>query len=491
MNLSQLFWNAAQAHPSQPALIDRLGTWTYTDMAMEAVRIQDELQHRGVAPGSRVGIWLEKSGQAVAAMQAVMSLGAAYVPLDPMAPVARIETVIEDAGLEVLVTTATRFSQLQKVTLSAQQSLFCETATTLGKQGSFTPEIYPAENSELAYILYTSGSTGKPKGVCISHGNALAFVQWAQQEIKVTSLDCLANHAPFHFDLSVFDLYVAFAAGASVCLLPDDISFSPKRLVDLIATHRITVWYSVPTVLMLMLDKGELSASSGKHLRTVIFAGEPFPIVALRKLKSTLPDASLYNFYGPTETNVCTFYRVTEIAEARLQPIPIGQACSGNRVWARKDDGSMAAVGEKGELIVDGDSVMSGYWGRDPQVGPYATGDLVLRLEDDQFEYLGRLDDMVKVRGYRIELGDIEALFYKHSDVVEAAVVVEGSGLQAKLVAHLVCPPQPSLLTWKRYCAENLPRYMIIDRVVYHEHELPRTRNGKVNRRQMRQLQSV
>jgi clorobiocin biosynthesis protein CloN4 len=175
---------------------------------------------------------------------------------------------------------------------------------------------------------------------------------------------------------------------------------------------------------------------------------------------------------------------VTDLDDGRQNPVPIGRACSGDSVWAVKDDGSVAGVGEVGELMVSGPTVLLGYWGREPHGDqPYATGDLVRLEPDGNYTYLGRRDHMVKIRGYRIELGDIEAALSTYPGMREAAVVVAGAGLDARLVAFGVHDGDrsPALLDVKRHCAERLPRYMIVDQVRFVA-ELPRTRNGKVDR---------
>jgi clorobiocin biosynthesis protein CloN4 len=322
-----------------------------------------------------------------------------------------------------------------------------------------------------------------PKGVCISHRNALAFVEWARDAIAATGQDRFANHAPFHFDLSVLDLYVAFAVGASVHLIPDGMAYAPRRLVEFLDDARISILYVVPSVLALLEEQADLMTRPGLALRAVLFAGEPCPIRVLRRMRQAWPLMRLWNLYGPTETNVCTAYEVHDVPEERVLPVPIGQAVSGDRVWAVRADGAVVGPGEEGELLVEGPTVMLGYWGREPQGGrPYATGDLVRRLEDGNYQYVGRRDHMVKVRGHRIELGDVEAALGAHPDVREVAVVVRGEGTAARLVAVVAAGARrPHLLELKRHCAERLPRFMIVDDVNYLE-ALPRTRNGKVDR---------
>jgi L-proline---[L-prolyl-carrier protein] ligase len=486
--LHDLVRGSAARAPDAPALIAPDATLSYRQLDAQADRIAFALAELHVGTGARVGVWLDKSAIAVAALQGVLRTGAAYVPLDPANPTARISALADDCALHTIITTTAGAHRLQQAGLAAPRILVVDALRPAGQEAAAGPFPTPAlQPHDMAYILYTSGSTGTPKGVCISHEGALAFIDWAVAEMAITPRDRLANHAPFHFDLSVLDLYGAFAAGAAVALVPDALAYAPDRLVDFIVEQHITMWYSVPTALVLMMEHGGLLERDEVPLRLINFAGEPFPIRYLRRLVERWPPPRIryLNLYGPTETNVCTFYEVRSIEPRRTRPVPIGSACSGDTVWAERPDGSSAGVGAVGELVVSGPTVLLGYWGRPPQAGrPYRTGDRVLHVAPDTYEYVGRLDRMVKVRGHRIELGEIETTLELHPDVREAAVLVAGTGATARLVAF-VAPAAgrdaPSLLELKRHCAQRLPPSMIIHHVVGLE-RLHRTRTGKIDR---------
>ena len=481
--LETLVAGAAEQTPDALAVRAPDGELTYGELDALANRAAHALAELGVRKGDRLAVWLPKGTASVAVMQGALRLGAAYVPIDPMSPQPRAELIMQDCDVAAAaVDDPDRGPALRRGDGAAAIPW-----TDLDRFPAERPRDPGNQQDELAYILYTSGSTGMPKGVCISHRNALAFVDWAVQEVGVHAGDRLSNHAPFHFDLSVFDLYAAFRAGACVSLVPATAAYSPRGLVEFLREERISVWYSVPGALILMMERGDMLAGPIPDLRAILFAGEPFPIKYVRTLREELPDVRLLNWYGPTETNVCTSYEVRDVDPGRTRPVPIGHACSGDTARAIAEDGSEAGVGERGELIVEGPSVMLGYWGRTPQGGaPYPTGDIVTRISEDEFEYLARRDAMVKVRGYRIEPGEVEACLCSHPRVGEAAVTVEGEGIDKELVAY--CVPRedepPSLIELKQHCAASLPRYMVVDRVRVVE-ALPRTSTGKLDRRSL------
>lgn len=491
--LHSLVQSAAHRWPEQVAVSGPDGERTYAALDADANRLARALLAAGVEPGDRVGIWLDKGACAVACMQGVLRVGAAYVPLDPMSPAARILTIAGDCRMRAVLTTSERATELDRGTHDGLPAL----VRVAGRQPDAWAEL-PADPlpepavspEELAYILYTSGSTGVPKGVCISHVNALAFIDWAVETLGVTPDDRLGNHAPFFFDLSVLDLYAAFAAGARVAILAEGASYNPTRLVAFLQSQALTIWYSVPSALILMMEQGGLLETPLPHLRAVLFAGEPFPVKHLRQLRDHHPEARYLNLYGPTETNVCTWFEVTSIDAGQTAPVPIGKASCGDRVYLAPlapDDASHGSGDGLGELMVEGPTVMMGYWGRPPHEGPYGTGDVCRLRPDGNYEYVGRRDDMVKIRGRRIEPAEIEAVLAASEDLHEVAVVAAGAGLEAHLVAFVVAEGAgPSLLELKRRCAQRLPRYMVVD-VVRKVEALPRTRNGKVDRRRLRE----
>jgi amino acid adenylation domain-containing protein len=508
----QLLESAADGDGGRVAVIDRDRSLRYEELESRANRLARLLSELGVEPGDRVGLYLDKSPESVVGAYAAMKAGAAYVPLDPAAPVSRLAYIADDCGLRALLTGAEKADRwdglaeggapLETVVVlnadEAEMPLSGPTAVGLGAIQA-RDDARPATEGidrDLAYILYTSGSTGEPKGVMLTHRNALTFVDWAAGLVGVAPSDRLSSHAPLHFDLSVFDLYAAAWGGASVSLVPPEASVLPRELARFIEDAGITVWYSVPSILTALTLRGGLEPGDLPGLRAVVFAGEVFPTKFLRRLMGLLPRAAFYNWYGPTETNVCTWYRVPEMPEQEDEPIPIGRAIDNVEVFAVTEEGHIAAAGEVGELYVRGAAVTPGYWG-DPErtarvvvpspVGApgdtaYRTGDLVELLPDGMYRYVGRRDAQIKSRGYRIELGEIEAAILAHPGVVECAVVaIPDDEVTNRIRAHVVAGEALTEADLSRHCRARLPKYMIPE-VFDFSDELPKTSTGKVDR---------
>lgn len=515
--LSQFVSQSAQRSPERPAVASGDAQLTYAQLEDQSNRLGALLRSVGVCRGERVGLYLPKSLEAVVGIVGVLKAGGAYVPFDPTAPPSRIQYLLHDAELRCLITTPQQLDvlrQLDPVTLPyllvtdgapTAESPWPRTVLLTWAALTDQPSMTPAEaaiETDPAYILYTSGSTGQPKGVMITHRNSLTFVNWCQDTFQLGPEDRVSSHAPLHFDLSVFDLYVSWAAGACVYLIPEELNVFPMSLAEFIEHHRLSVWYSVPSALTRLLLHGQLERRDLRALRLVLFAGEVFPTKYLRRLKAAAPRAALYNLYGPTETNVCTYYRVTELPADDAMTIPIGQACDNTHVFAVDEQGKPIQPGAVGQLYVRGPSVMQGYWKVPektqqvlvrpwlwPPVGDelvYRTGDLV-RLDADgrTYHFLGRKDHMVKSRGYRIELGEIESALYSHPAVKEAAVVaVPDEEISNRLAAFVVGQPGLAAEELAAFLAQRLPRYMVPESIQVLE-QLPKTSTGKVDKQQL------
>ena len=524
--LHQLLQRAADAEPDGLAVVDGARSATFAELDARSNQLARLLVELGVRRGDRVGLYLDKSLESIVGIYGTLKAGAMYVPLDPQAPVSRLAYIARNCGMRVLVTgleKADLWVDLTEggapldalVVLNATDADVGElglgsgvdVVTTSGLTGQLTTS--PAIGTidlDLAYVLYTSGSTGDPKGVMLSHLNALTFVNWASELCEIRPDDRLSSHAPLHFDLSVFDIFAAAHGGAPVVLVPPEALVFPAETSHFIDRAGITIWYSVPSALSMMLQRGGLERGVWPDLRIVLFAGEVFPTKHLRHLMTLVPHAKFINLYGPTETNVCTYYRVPPLPPSRMEPIPIGVPIDNVEVFVVADDGTPATPGEVGELCVRGTSVMQGYWGdpartskafvRDPlgretRDPVYRTGDLVRLDRDGNYELLGRGDNQIKSRGYRIELGDIEAALYAHPDVTECAVTaVPDELITNRIKAFVVARDGVAAADLVRFCSERIPHYMIPETFEFRD-ELPKTSTGKVDRRSLSTTQSA
>jgi amino acid adenylation domain-containing protein len=465
--------------------------------------LAETLLNSGVRRGDRIAFCLPKSIESIASIFGILKASAAYVPLDPLSPAKRLSVILQDCQIQHLISSEGLQKKLSSATaeLGLHHIVVSEKA---GFQNLSTSKLRPqnGHSDDLAYILYTSGSTGAPKGVMISHRASLAFVTWAGEQFGIGEADRLSSHAPFHFDLSIFDIFSAVQAAATLVLIPEELSVFPAELADFLEEQKISVWYSVPSALIRLLTYGRLDQRPLGRLRTILFAGEVFPVKHLRKLTSSLPEVECFNLYGPTETNVCTFHPVRSLPKGSGQ-LPIGKPCSFAETWALTASGQPIRKGQVGELYVAGDSLMDGYWGRPrateevlvtqlPSDGSekrktYRTGDLVTLNASGDYVFRGRMDDMVKSRGYRIELGEIEATLHRHEKIREAAVIaVPDVQLGSILHAVVVMLPETSLTEsrLRRHCSEFLPSYMI-PATVHFAADLPRTPNGKVDKKKL------
>ena len=513
MVLQKLLSETAKYYTDHIAVVDGQRKLTYGELAEESGKLARRLQNFGVSKGQRIGIYLEKSVEAIVAVWAILQTGAAYVPFDLTSPAKRLALIAQDCRLSGIVTTSKLWNTLNPLLDVPTSFVVLTESNQISKCGNFVFEssdsataadpktslVSKAESNDIAYILYTSGSTGQPKGVVISHYSALSFVNWATREVGLTSEDRIAGNAPLNFDLSVFDIFASCKAGAALILMPPEIAFFPRNLADRFAAEKITVSYSVPSLLTRMILHGNLERYNWSNLREIIFAGEVFPVGHLMKLREMIPNARYSNWYGPTETNVCAAYALPNSAGEMPLSVPIGTACAGCELLILSDTGEeVIQSGETGELYVSGAGLMDGYWNMPQQTAEvfrfkahnrngkwYRTGDLVRQDSDGQLHFVSRRKGgMVKIRGYRVEPGEVESVLYRHP-AVAATVVLAVSDKSNHQVLRAVVVTKPgehlSADDLRSFCIELLPGYMIPISFTFRQ-SLPYTATGKLDR---------
>jgi amino acid adenylation domain-containing protein len=485
------------------AICWRKGTISHHNLRQSTQHIGAKLRSMGIGKGDRVAVCLQKSPEAIQAILGVLASGAAYVPVDPNAPAARISYIIENAEVSLVFTSAVIWSLVEEEShsLTAEKTVLVEVGSGEGLNkwmgGELLEEICGSP-SDMAVMLYTSGSTGLPKGVMLSHENVSCFVGWAINRFGLKREDVFSSHAPLHFDLSTLDIFGSLRVGGSVFLFDSNLVKFPAAVAKLIQQHRISVWYSVPTALRMLLEHGGMARRDLSSLRVIFFAGEVFPVPSLIEFMKALPDPVYANLYGPTETNVCTYYVVEDVPAEEEKNIPIGVGCEHLEISIVGETGELLSQGETGEICVTGKACMMGYW-KDPEKtdksryssreDTYRTGDFGWIDPKGQIQFAGRRDHQIKIRGHRVELMEIESHLVRHDAVKQAAVVLsKAQDLEAELVAFVGVGEEnnPSTESLREICDE-LPSYAVPARFICMAH-LPETSTGKINRQALSQL---
>ncbi len=495
MRLHERVLQTADNRPDDIALVGPDAQLSYRELAAAVRALATEL-HRDTVPGDRVAVLSEKRAVTVVAMLSAAAAGLSYVPLDARMPRQRRQHIVTDSGAtRTLAGAGFAADDLSEL---ADGTLEIDLTALLAAGAESDDDLPPVRDDDEAYVLYTSGSTGTPKGVQITHRNAETFVDWAVDAFPLTPRDRVAGHAPLHFDLPVYDVYVTLSAGAALHLVDERTALFPQALLEFLRDRAITVLYAVPTALSALVRRTTLPNDRLPALRRVMYAGEEFHADALAALMQALPRAVVANLYGPIETNVVT----SHVLRGPPQPgdrVPIGRANPGVATALRAEDGTVSFEGpDEAELLVAGPCVTPGYLGRPEQTGSalvtvdgdpagrrwYRTGDIVHRDADGLLHLLGRRDGMVKVRGFRVELGEIETVISAHPGVNQAVVVATTPENRPAELHALVTPAatQDGLATAIRAaCTDRLPNYMVPGRV-HVVTNLPLTGSGKISR---------
>ncbi|QLQ34970.1 non-ribosomal peptide synthetase [Micromonospora robiginosa] len=445
---------------------------SYRDLDRAANRLARVLLARGVGRGDRVGVCLPRTPELVVALLGVLRAGAAYVPLDPAYPAARVAFMTADSGARLVLTTAGLAGRFPGPTVLTDR---------LDPAGDATDPAVPVTPDDLAYVIYTSGSTGRPKGVAIEHRSASTLLHWVRQAFDDTELGGMLAATSVCFDLSVFEIFGPLAWGGRVLLVDDVLALATP------GAHRlpVTLVNTVPAAMGELLTAGALPAT----VRTVCLAGEPLTAALAARVWARPHVRRLCNLYGPSEDT--TYSTWAEVPPDGGDP-PIGRPLPGTRAYVLDPDGRPVPPGEAGELHLAGAGLARGYLDRPaetearfrpdpfrPGERMYRTGDRVRLRPDGQLAYLGRLDDQVKLRGYRIELGEVAARLAELPGVREATAAVRpGPSGDPLLVGYLVGEPRDDV---RARLAEVLPGPLVPAAVVWLD-RLPTLPNGKVDR---------
>jgi amino acid adenylation domain-containing protein len=477
---------------------------TYRELNARANQLAHYLQVLGVKPEVLVGICVERSLEMVVGLLGILKAGGAYVPLDPAYPLERLAFMLEDSCVPVLLTSAWLVESLpphssRVVYLDADWE-----EIALQSQENPTSGV-TAEN--LSYVMYTSGSTGKPKGVCCCHTGVVNLYTDFQSKKPLSVGYRCSLWTVISFDVSVYEIFSALLTGGELHIVPDSVRSDPRTFVEWLNFHQIRSAYIPPFMLNEFFERLEQASSKFSLLRLLVGV-EPIPEQLLALISNRIPGLQIINGYGPTEATICaTLYCVSGFS-ASNRNTPIGKPVQNTKIYLLNDQMRPVPIGTPGELYIGGDGLARGYLNRpdltsekfipnpfsnEPGSRLYKTGDLARYLPDGNIEFLGRIDNQVKVRGFRIELGEIEAVLTQHPDLREAAVVVRedipgnnylAAYVVSKLEALSLAAP-PTISELRSFLKAKLPDYMVPGAFVFLE-AMPLTPNGKIDRRALR-----
>lgn len=478
LTINDLITSALNTHREEVLLIENNNKYYGYNLALCLAQITQLFVEQDIKPGSIIIILLPRGLFGSLAIYSVLFYGCTYLPIDINQPENRIQFIINDAKPHAIIGLEHR-----PIWLNDNIKWININLTTIqNKNKIHNPYQNKIDPESIAAILYTSGSTGNPKGIALSHRAVLAFVKWSIDIFAVNNKDNIANLAPFHFDLSTFDLFVPLVTGAKLHFMPQSLTMSPLQITNWIKAKNISIWYTVPSILSFWARKGNLIKEALPSLRLILFAGEPFPVNQLMCIANLLKKTSFYNLYGPTETNVCCFWKVDPHFVEINQKLPIGYKTPYVSVKKHTDNNT---------LLVSGDSLFSGYWQEGKlnqklnKMDYFDTNDLIQEGQLGELYYLGRKDRMIKYYGYRIEPCEIENIINNYTNVIGSVVRCLNINEHYYLIAYIAFDgekPLESLLA--EYLNKNLPKYMCPTKYILNNY-MPRLTNGKTDLQQI------
>jgi amino acid adenylation domain-containing protein len=481
---------SVKLYPEKVAVRDSEGTITFQVLWENARKMAATINDWNNSP---IGVYIPKGCNMVTAFAGINMSGNFYVPLDTKSPNSRISSILNTLEANVVVTDNVHMPQLAQF-FNGKIILIENAISTDIESIDLGKNIDRQIDTDPIYSIFTSGSTGTPKGVVISHRGVIDYIDWAIDTFHIDNSAIIGNQAPFYFDNSTLDIYLMYATGATLDIIPESCFAFPAKLVDYMNEHHINFVFWVPFVLVNVANMDIFSSKKPEYLKNVFFAGEVMPNKHLNYWRKHLPDCRYVNLYGPTEITVdCTYYEIDRNFSDD-EPLPIGYPCRNSDVLILVDRQRKANKGEQGELCVRGSSLALGYYNNPEKtvsafiLNPlnahypetiYCTGDIVYENERGEIMFVGRADSQIKHNGYRIELGEIETAILGTKMVDNCCVVYDFKN--KKIVLFYQSLEELQMGDFRKELSSKIPRYMLPTE--YHrEEKLKQNSNGKIDR---------
>lgn len=491
-NVIEYLERTTGSFPNKEAVRDSEMSITFSELWDAAKRISNAIAGEKIARNSPVGVFLPKGCKMVESFAGINMCGCFYVPLDTKSPDSRVSSILNTLDANCVITD--KAHEVQLGNFYSGKVLVLEDVMTSVKPDGGDKNDAGQIDTDPVYSIFTSGSTGTPKGVVIAHRGVIDYIDWAVSTFGITSDSVIGNQAPFYFDNSTLDIYLMYATGATLDIIPESCFAFPAKLVDYLNEHKITFVFWVPFVLVNVANMNILATKKPECLKDVFFAGEVMPNKHLNYWRKHLPDCRYANLYGPTEITVdCTYYVVNrEFLDD--EPLPIGIPCRNSDVLILVDRKRPAKRGEQGELCVRGSSLALGYYNNPEKTAGafiqnplhnhypetiYCTGDVVYENDFGEIMYVGRIDAQIKHNGYRIELGEIETAILGTDMVDNCCVVYDHAN--KKIVLFYQNAVDLNMADFRKALATRIPRYMMPTE--YHREDvLKQNSSGKIDR---------